>query len=109
MKASWRWIIYRDSPRSDNPATADCHLAECFKVFSQSGRTFRDYHLLVEQIFATIDPVTERASKTRDLGKQAIKRLGEPEDITGAILFLTSDDDFSGLDTVSLSSFFLDP
>ena len=24
--------------------------------------------------------------------QQAIKRLGEPEDITGAILFLTSDD-----------------
>ena len=84
----------------------DCHLAECFKVFSQSGRTFRDYHLLVEQIFAMIDPVAERACKTRDLGKQAIKRLGEPEDITGAILFLTSDDDFSGLDTASLSSFF---
>ena len=37
MKASWRWIIYRDSPRQDNSATADCHLAECFNVFSQSG------------------------------------------------------------------------
>jgi hypothetical protein len=27
-----------------------------------------------------IDPVAERRSKTRDLGKQAIKRLGEPEE-----------------------------
>jgi Enoyl-(Acyl carrier protein) reductase len=25
-------------------------------------------------------------------GQQAIKRLGEPEDVTGAVLFLTSDD-----------------
>jgi len=30
MKASWSWIIYRDSPRQDDPVTADCHLAECF-------------------------------------------------------------------------------
>src|SRR5258708_18389582 len=26
MRASSRWIIYRDSPRQDNPSTADCHL-----------------------------------------------------------------------------------
>jgi NAD(P)-dependent dehydrogenase (short-subunit alcohol dehydrogenase family) len=30
--------------------------------------------------------------KARHLGQQAIKRLGEPRDVTGAVLFLTSDD-----------------
>src|SRR5260370_20764104 len=39
MKASWRRIICRDSPRWDSPATSDCHLVECFKVVSPSGRT----------------------------------------------------------------------
>jgi hypothetical protein len=53
----------------DNARPAVPHLAECFKVLSQSGKTFRDYHLPVEQIFAMIDPVAERASKTRDLGR----------------------------------------
>jgi hypothetical protein len=28
MTANWRWIIYRDSPRQDNPRQRDCHLAE---------------------------------------------------------------------------------
>ena len=31
-------------------------------------------------------------AKTRHLGTAAIKRLGEPEDVTGAVLFLTSAD-----------------
>jgi hypothetical protein len=32
------------------------------------------------------------ARKRRDWEQRAIKRMGEPEDVTGAILFLTSDD-----------------
>ena len=31
-------------------------------------------------------------AKTRDLEQQAIARMGKPEDITGAFLFLTSHD-----------------
>ncbi len=30
--------------------------------------------------------------KSKNAPQQAVKRLGEPEDMTGAILFLTSDD-----------------
>jgi hypothetical protein len=30
LKASWRWASYQGSPRQDNAATPDCHLAECF-------------------------------------------------------------------------------
>ena len=33
-----------------------------------------------------------RKSKSATWGQQAIKRLGEPKDVTGAVLFLTSDD-----------------
>ena len=84
MKASWRWIIYRDSPRSDSPATADCHLAECLKVFSQSGRTFRDYHLLLdeqaEQIFTMIDPICSARAKTRDLETASDQAAGRVRD-----------------------------
>jgi NAD(P)-dependent dehydrogenase (short-subunit alcohol dehydrogenase family) len=38
-----------------------------------------------------IAPQTED-QKRATWGQQAIKRLGEPEDVTGAVLFLTSDD-----------------
>jgi len=39
---------------------------------------------------ATVPQSEEQKRSTWE--QQAIKRLGEPEDITGAILFLTSDD-----------------
>src|SRR5579862_4806368 len=40
---------------------------------------------------SAIAPQSEE-QKRATWGQQAIKRLGEPEDVTGAILFLTSDD-----------------
>jgi 3-oxoacyl-[acyl-carrier protein] reductase len=39
---------------------------------------------------ATASQSEEQKRATRE--QQAIKRLGEPEDVTGAVLFLTSDD-----------------
>ena len=37
-------------------------------------------------------PPQSEEQKRATWGQQAIKRLGEPKDVTGAVLFLTSDD-----------------
>ena len=49
----------------------------------------RSYPVLTNT--AAIGPQSEQ-QKRSTWEQQAIKRLGEPEDITGAVLFLTSDD-----------------
>jgi NAD(P)-dependent dehydrogenase (short-subunit alcohol dehydrogenase family) len=42
--------------------------------------------------YSTVDAPQSEEQKRSTWEQQAIKRLGDPEDVTGAVLFLTTDD-----------------